>query len=188
MEDPKQNQDSSSSLKGSLGGQAGSGMKNLFAPDSGSQPGRTKNSQKMTKPPMLPVIIVGLVILVAIVGIYDITKKSPTPTPAVTSTKAAVASANQQLPPAQVSTTAAGFVPETVTVKVGQGIVWTNTDTQDHQVASDPYPTDNALQGFNDTQKEDPGAVFEFVFNKAGTYTYHDDLNPYKLKGTIIVK
>jgi plastocyanin len=29
---------------------------------------------------------------------------------------------------------------------------------------------------------------YSLVFDKAGTYTYYDDLNPYTLKGTVVVK
>src|ERR1700722_10063972 len=45
--------------------------------------------------------------------------------------------------PASVSITKSGFVPATVTIKAGQGVDWTNTDTAPHVIASDPYPSDN---------------------------------------------
>jgi len=90
--------------------------------------------------------------------------------------------------PGEVSVTAAGFVPATVTIKVGQAVTWTNTDSAPHVVASDPYPTDNALTGFDSQQDLSTNDHYSFVFDKAGTYTYHDDLNPYTLEGTVIVK
>jgi plastocyanin len=90
--------------------------------------------------------------------------------------------------PGQVSVTSTGFVPATVTVKVGQAVTWTNTDSAPHVIASDPYPTDNALSGFDSQQDLSTNDRYSFVFDKAGTYTYHDDLNPYTLEGTVIVK
>src|ERR1700733_3862347 len=50
---------------------------------------------------------------------------------------------------AQVSITATAFVPSNIQVKPGTMITWTDTDTNQHQVASDPYPSDNALPGLN---------------------------------------
>lgn len=90
--------------------------------------------------------------------------------------------------PAQVSITSSGFIPATISIKAGQAIVWTNSDTKTHEVASDPYPNDNALAGFVDKQPLNQTETYSFIFDKAGTYTYHDTLNPYKFHGTVIVK
>ena len=80
-----------------------------------------------------------------------------------------------------------GFVPATISVKVGQPIVWTNKGTMPHIVASDPYPTDDALPSFDAKQNIIPGASYRYVFTKSGTYTYHDNLHP-TLLGTVFVK
>jgi plastocyanin len=90
--------------------------------------------------------------------------------------------------PIQVRITSTGFVPATVSIKVGQAVTWVNTDIAPHIVASDPYPTDNTLAGFDPKQDLSTNDRYGFVFDKAGTYTYHDDLNPYTLRGTVIVK
>jgi plastocyanin len=90
--------------------------------------------------------------------------------------------------PVQVNITNNGFVPATISVKVGQAVTWLNSDTAPHVVASDPYPTDNALAGFDSGQSLSVNDHYSFVFDKAGTYTYHDDLSPYTLLGTVIVK
>jgi plastocyanin len=94
----------------------------------------------------------------------------------------------QTIAPAIVSITPNGFVPATVSVDVGQAVVWTNTDTHPHGVASDPYPTDGTLPGLNS------GATqltlhdrYSYIFKTAGAYTYHDSLHP-GLDGTVIVK
>ena len=73
-------------------------------------------------------------------------------------------------------------------IKAGQAVVWTNKDNAPHAVASDPYPTDNTLRQFNSLTNISPSDTYSFVFNKAGTYTYHDDRNPYSFIGTVVVK
>lgn len=102
--------------------------------------------------------------------------------------KLTTSSVGVSLSPAEVTISSSGFVPATINVKVGQGVIWTNDSSANHEVASDPYPKNNALGGFDEKQPLIPGDSFSFVFNKAGTYTYHDNLNPYTIKGTVIVK
>lgn len=126
-------------------------------------------------------LVVMLLVVVVAIGAFSLSSDNrsvPTGTAALLAAPAA----------GQVSITSTGFVPATVTVKVGQAITWTNTDSAPHIVASDPYPTDNALTGFDSRQDLSTNDHYSFVFGKAGTYTYHDDLNPYTLEGTVIVK
>ncbi|HVA10762.1 MAG TPA: cupredoxin domain-containing protein [Candidatus Dormibacteraeota bacterium] len=127
-----------------------------------------------------PVLGVVLLLLLLGIGAYSFSGSKSS-----TSSGAASLAA---LAPAQVSITGSGFMPATVTIKVGQAVTWVNTDTAPHVIASDPYPTDNALAGFDSQQNLSPNDHYSFAFDKAGTYTYHDDLNPYTLAGTVIFK
>ena len=150
------------------------------APLMSTQPPTVSTGPATTR--KLPVII-GLVVLLVIIGlgayfIFHHTKKTAMPN--VNSIKKIV--------PAQVSITSAGFVPNTITIKVGQAVSWTSNDSSPHWVASDPYPTDNNLKGFNAKEALQNGGSFSFVFDKAGSYTYHDNLNPYTMRGTVSVK
>jgi plastocyanin len=129
----------------------------------------------------LSVVSVALVLLVLIVGAFFFASGSTPSTPSN-----ATASVSSSIP-AKVTITSVSFVPATVRVKVGQVVTWTNNDTSQHIVASDPYPTDNSVPGFNAKQAMSTNDSFSYVFNKVGTYTYHDDLNPYSLEGTVIV-
>jgi plastocyanin len=89
--------------------------------------------------------------------------------------------------PALVEISKDGFVPATISVKKGQVVVWTNNDQKPHQVATDPYPSNDTVAGL----LSDPlttGDSFSFTFDQTGTFTYHDNLNPLKLKGTIVVE
>jgi plastocyanin len=130
-------------------------------------------------------IVVLIVVLVAFTLFALFVRNNKTRITATANTNSAKTVA---LSPAEINITDQGFVPATVTIKLNQGIIWTNNDTKSHQVASDPYPSDNALSGFNAKQPINQGDSYTFVFNKTGTYTYHDELNPYKINGTVIVK
>jgi plastocyanin len=88
---------------------------------------------------------------------------------------------------ALVTVTASGFSPETISVTAGTSVSWDNEDTSPHVVASDPYPTDNGLPGFNSINALQTGDSYSYDFTKVGTFTYHDQLNPYALMGTVIV-
>lgn len=89
--------------------------------------------------------------------------------------------------PITANITPKGFSPTDMTVSVGATVTWTNTDTKDHSVASNPYPLDNALDGFK-SQTLTQNQTYSFIFDKAGTYFYHDDLNPSTFTGEVTVK
>jgi plastocyanin len=71
-----------------------------------------------------------------------------------------------------VSITSAGFVPNNVTVKQGDTVTWTNTDTQQHQVTSKNAPFASPVLAQNQT--------FSFAFTKAGKFAVIDPLNKNK--------
>jgi plastocyanin len=130
----------------------------------------------------LPGLMIVLVLLVIGVGAYTLSLGNNTSSNKG-STAALLAAA-----PGQVSITSSSFIPATITVKVGQAVTWTNTDNASHTVASDPYPSDNTLAGLNSGQNlTAANDHYTYVFHSAGTYTYHDDRNPYLLEGTVIV-
>lgn len=89
---------------------------------------------------------------------------------------------------AQVAITASGFNPATISVKAGTQLVWTNNDSKARQLAADPHPLHDGIEGFDSDQPLQPGDAFSFVFEKAGTYQYHDELNPLTVLGTVIVE
>jgi plastocyanin len=71
------------------------------------------------------------------------------------------------------------FNPQTVTIKVGETVTWTNQDSHNHTVVAD----DGAFQS-NDLAN---GATFSFTFDKAGTYAYHCSIHP-TMTGTVTVQ
>jgi plastocyanin len=130
----------------------------------------------------LPGLMIVMFLLIVGVGAYTLSLGNST-----SGNKGSTASLLAAAP-GQVSITGTSFIPATITVKVGQAVTWTNTDNAAHTVASDPYPSDNTLAALNSGQNlTAANDHYTYVFRTAGTYTYHDDRNPYVLEGTVIV-
>lgn len=72
------------------------------------------------------------------------------------------------------------FTPQTVTVKPGTTITWTNKDDIPHGIASDNnvFPRSKAL---------DTDDSFSFTFTTPGTYKYFCYVHPH-MTGTIVVE
>lgn len=87
----------------------------------------------------------------------------------------------------QVSITDQSFVPATIQINHGNSVKWTNNGSTVHIVASDPYPTHKSLPELVSNPLHS-GDSYYFTFSKVGTFTYHDDKNPFSLHGTVIVK
>jgi plastocyanin len=108
---------------------------------------------------------------------------NPTPTPTPTAAPTATPTAN---PTPTTATSSSGnsvsimnfsFSPNSLTVKVGTKVTWTNHDSVTHTVT--------ANQGaFNSPVL--PGSSFSFTFTKAGTYSYHCMIHP-SMMATIVV-
>src|SRR5947208_8539418 len=77
-----------------------------------------------------------------------------------------------------VKITRTAFSPASVTIKTGDSVKWTNTDTQNHQVVSNNGSFVSPILG--------PGKSYSHKFNAAGTYRYHDGLNA-AVKGVVKV-
>src|SRR5258708_1735660 len=90
-------------------------------------------------------------------------KPTPTPTPATSSS---------------VSIMNFSFSPNSLTVKVGTKVTWTNHDSVTHTVTSNQGTFNSSVP---------PGSSFSFTFTKAGTYAYHCNIHPYMM-ATIVVQ
>ncbi len=78
-----------------------------------------------------------------------------------------------------VTITDGRFTPASVSIAVGDTVVWTNDSDHDHTVEAD--------DGSFDSGKIKAGKTFEHKFTKAGTYAYSCSLHP-REKGKVIVK
>jgi plastocyanin len=90
-------------------------------------------------------------------------------------------------PTADVDMNAKGFTPAALTVKTGTKVTWLNVDVKnDHRVKANPYPTGESLPGLDSKVNMPPHSTYTYTFSTAGTYKYHDQLNPL-LNGEVVV-
>jgi plastocyanin len=72
-----------------------------------------------------------------------------------------------------------GFRPATVTVTIGDTVVWRNTDNVRHQVVAD--------NGSFASPSLAPGTSYSFSFPQSGRFRYRDALEPNE-RGTVVVR
>ncbi len=135
-----------------------------------------------SKSSMLKLVIVAvIVIFVALLIAYALNRPA-------SKTNKTTAKKTAQIQKAAVNITKTGFEPATIQVAVHTQITWTNMDSAVHQVAADPYPKDDSIPNFNSSVILQTKNTTSFIFDKAGTYTYHDERNPLQFKGTVVVQ
>jgi plastocyanin len=71
------------------------------------------------------------------------------------------------------------YVPDSLTIKVGETVVWQNDDDHDHTVIAD----DKSFKSGN----INPDDTFEYTFKKTGTFKYACKYHP-RMKGSITVE
>ncbi len=140
-------------------------------------------------------VLVSLMLLTGLFFVFRSGKETATNKPLVSEN---VVENSPSAPPTQQATssesgkstiyttvTPGGFDPSEVTIKTGNKVVWTNRSGDFVTVSSDPHPTHTDYPPLN-LGRFDDGASVELVFDKAGTYTYHNHLNPAQ-KGKVVV-
>lgn len=126
------------------------------------------------------------VLIIAIIagGIFLYSKSGNTQNPTTTGSQGNSSGENQTTK--QIILTTGGFSPSTLTVKVNTLVTWTNKSGKEAQVDSDPHPIHTSYPAMNFDPFSD-GSSVSLVFDKAGTYHYHNHLQPSQT-GTIIVQ
>ena len=79
-----------------------------------------------------------------------------------------------------------GYEPKNLDIHVGDTVIFKNVSTDDRWPASNIHPTHEIYPEFDPVKPVTPGANWEFRFDKAGTWRYHDHLAP-SISGTITV-
>jgi len=103
----------------------------------------------------------------------------PSPAPATTSAQTTPTSQTTPVETAQSSAISIrnfAFNPDTITVKKGATVTWTNNDSAPHQIKSDTFNS-GALGN---------GQSFSYAFENAGTFDYSCAIHP-SMTGTITV-
>lgn len=135
-----------------------------------------------------------IILIILLGGGYFVAKTvrhamSPAPSPVVqqgaqpTTTSASPSGMQTQN---TVVLTRSGWSPASLTIKAGDSVTWTNKSGQSATVSSDPHPTHTNYPPLNLGSFSD-GSSVSLNFPKAGTYGYHNHLNPGET-GTIIVQ
>lgn len=76
------------------------------------------------------------------------------------------------------------YMPHRIQVSVGYRVVWENQDAAFHSVTSGSYEEPD---GLFDSGHMDPGDIFEYTFEDAGSYVYHCTLHPW-MEGIVDVR
>jgi plastocyanin len=76
--------------------------------------------------------------------------------------------------------------PETISVKKGQSVTWTNQDGRRGRSVTPATDSADALKGFGTDQPLAKGESYSYVFSQAGTYHYYD-ATASQTVGTVIV-
>lgn len=80
-----------------------------------------------------------------------------------------------------------GFSPNVITIAKGGAVVFQNKTGKLASVASGPHPTHLKYPEFDQYKTDQRGKdEFRFVFEKVGSWGYHDHLNA-NMTGTVIV-
>mgnify|MGYP000037571817 CR=1 FL=1 len=138
------------------------------------------------KRPLLQWLLIYAVIAVVVYGFiyyFFIVKKGGNPytkTPQTTSSE----TTNETV--VDISLTTDGFSPQTVTVKVGTKVNWTNKGGKTATVNSADHPTHLKYPALNLGNFSD-GETLSLVFDKPGTYGYHNHLDSSQY-GSVIVE
>ena len=70
------------------------------------------------------------------------------------------------------------FSPSSVDIKVGDIVIFKNNSSGEMWPASAPHPSHTAYPEFDAKEAIDPGGKWQFKFEKAGNWKYHNHLNP----------
>jgi len=113
-------------------------------------------------------IIIGLLVLAG----WFLTTRQTSPT------------ANTTAASATVEMKENSFEPETLTVKKGTTVEFKNMDKVARWPASNLHPTHQIYPQFDVRKPVEKGQSWQFTFDKAGEWKYHDHLIP-SIRGTI---
>ena len=140
-------------------------------------------------------VAVVVVVIVAAAG-YFILSANKSTTPITTQTQISPSPSEALQPTSSpsgtmaeensVTLTADGFSPANLTIEVGTKVTWTNKSGEAATVHSAPHPTHTNYPPLNLGTFKD-GETLSLTFDKAGTYGYHNHLDPSQ-RGTIVIQ
>lgn len=143
-------------------------------------------------------LFIVIIILVVVIGVYFSVKKSPVQAPVIqekTQTQSSLSknmtgtqsSSVEEISKIIVNYTDNGFIPSSLEIKKGQTIQFINKSAGGMWIGSGPHPTHTAYPEFDAKKSVPNGGIYEFTFNKVGSWSYHNHIGPGKT-GVIIVR
>lgn len=144
-------------------------------------------------------IIISVIVVAIAAGIYFLfNNNSKQVTPTILQPVAQTPSVEQKN---VVALTDAGYSPAVLTIQKGETVVFKNESSDSMWTASAMHPTHTAYSGtsldqhcpdtagtaFDACRAYLPGGSWSFVFNKVGSWKYHNHLNTVQW-GTIVVR
>lgn len=81
-------------------------------------------------------------------------------------------------PRIEITMTANGYTPSSITVKKGTTVHFVNADTKSRWPASAPHPTHTIYSEFDPKAAVGVGKTWSFKFDKVGEWKFHDHLTP----------
>ncbi len=133
--------------------------------------------------------VVGVIVILIIATVVVLSPKSTNQnnnTAGSPSPTKALPTPNPQMETTNVTVTQDGFEPKEIKIKKGSRVVWTNASGAKVTVNSDVHPTHLLWPFLNLGAFEDKQSV-SVIFEKEGTYTYHNHFKPSQT-GTVIVE
>lgn len=123
-----------------------------------------------------------------------ITTPSPSPTP--NPVPAETPSVNE--PDAFITLSDSGYSPASITIKKGDVVRFINNSNRDFWPASAIHPTHSVYpiktskdclgSAFDACRAIEPGGAWEFRFDEAGTWRYHDHLSASKTGSVVVLE
>lgn len=87
----------------------------------------------------------------------------------------------------QVSYDGTKYSPQFIMVKLGDTVTFKNDSSAGMWVASAPHPAHTDYPEFDAKKEYKPGESYTFTFTKAGTWKFHNHVNPTAF-GSVTVK
>jgi len=91
-------------------------------------------------------------------------------------------------PSATVHMTNDGYSPKVLKIEQGQTVEFVNESDEDYWPASDPHPIHTGYPGFDAQKSILPGGSWDFTFERAGRFGYHNHLAPETHADVVISK
>lgn len=140
----------------------------------------------MSKNLLVTLVVVGVIVVAGMWLLKGSSKEAPQPQYQQTTSQTSASPSATEAVKNIVTITSAGFIPQSITVKAGDTVSWVNQDSKSHAVNSAVHPTHLVYPPLNLGNLK-PGEEKSLSFPEAGTYKYHDHLNP-SLTGSVVVE